>query len=309
MAGLTECIAPAYAESIRSEADRLGGTVSPSDFLDGVVLGVQPVIVRLGPVSVRWFGVMVAAGLACGLLYTLRAARARGFEADDVYACALWAFLAGIVGARVFHVVDKLDFYLQNPYSILSPSQVSMSAWGGALCGGVALVICARRRGLPAMLLLDAAIPGFVLGQMIGRLGSLVNGESWGAPTSLPWGIIYLSADSMVPPNRLGIATHPYAAYELLWGGLILVVARWLARRPVPPGVLACTVALLYSLGRGFLGVWREEGAVLLGLQQAQVIALAVVLVALPLLVWLLVRRPVVIGAPVRPKAPAPPMV
>ena len=265
---------------------------------------MDPVLLRVGPGTIRWFGIAVALGIALGFWWALRMAKDRGISDADVFACAIGGIGAGLVGARILHVVDKLDYYLQNPYYLLSPSQVSMASWGGLLFGGIAVVVIARRRGVSAPRILDIAVPSFLAGQIVGRVGSLVNGESWGSPSSLPWAVIYLNPGSMVPPGRLAMPTHPYAAYELLW----TITALWLAFRVArgrPADGLVATIALaIYGAGRLVLGQFREEGAWIYGLQQAQVIGGIVVLICLPLIVGMVAgRRHSVTGA-VGPRAP-----
>ncbi len=262
--------------------------MSPADFTNGIVISIGPVAASLGPASIRWLGVAIALGIAAGLLVALRLGRERGVPESDVYALALAGTVAGLVGARALHVVDKLDYYLQNPYYLLSPSQVSMASWGALLFGGAAVVFYARRRAITPSTALDVGIPAFLVGQIVGRVGSLINGESWGSPTSLPWAITYLNGDAMLPPGRLGIPTHPYAAYEMLWTALAVVIAWRFAKRLREPGTLSATALLLYSAGRLVLGQFREEGAFLWGMQQAQVIAVLVMLVCLPWLAYLL---------------------
>lgn len=262
------------------------------DYAAGIVIAIDPVAVRLGPVSLRWYGVLIALGITAGLYLALREARRRGMDEDAVYSAALWAIVAGVLGARLFHVVDKLDYYLQNPYLLISLGQGGLAMWGGIFGGLLAVWLYSRRHGLPALRLADAATPGLLVGQMIGRIGSLVNGDSWGAPTNLPWGVVYTHPDAALPAMSQGIPTHPYPAYELLWCLLVLgLVWPWRNRLSVD-GVLFAAYLLLYSAGRFFLTFVREEGAFLFGLQQAQVVAAATFLVVLPWLVWLLTGRP-----------------
>jgi phosphatidylglycerol:prolipoprotein diacylglycerol transferase len=147
--------------------------------------------------------------------------------------------------------------------------------------------VYARIGRLPALRLLDVATPGLLLGQMIGRLGSLVNGESWGTQTSLPWGIVYTHPDARLPLESLGLPTHPYAVYEIAWNLVAFGLLWRLRERWRLDGVLFAVYLLLYSAGRFGLTFVREEGYFLFGLQQAQVIAAAVFLFALPFLVYL----------------------
>jgi phosphatidylglycerol:prolipoprotein diacylglycerol transferase len=116
-------------------------------------------------------------------------------------------------------------------------------------------------------------------------LGSLVSGDAWGKPASVPWAVVYERADALLPPDRVGMPTHPYAAYELLWS-LAIFALLWLLRgHALPPGARFLLLLALYGAGRFALGFLREERVVLAGLQQAQVVALALLAVAVPLLV------------------------
>jgi phosphatidylglycerol:prolipoprotein diacylglycerol transferase len=262
------------------------------EFTEGFVIGIDPVLFRLGPISLRWYGVMIALGITVGVYLALREARRKGVDEDVVYSAALWSILGGIVGARVLHVVDKLDFYLQNPAHLFSLAPGGMAIWGGVLSGLLVMNVYARSRHLSALRLADIAAPGLLLGQVVGRIGNLINGDAWGAPTSLPWGLVYVHPDAMLPPASVGIATHPYPLYEIAWGLLVFGLLWQLRERLQVDGALFAIYVLLYSAGRFALTFVREEGLFLFGLQQAQVIAAGVFLVALPFLVYLLAGDP-----------------
>jgi phosphatidylglycerol:prolipoprotein diacylglycerol transferase len=133
----------------------------------------------------------------------------------------------------------------------------------------------------------DVAALSMLAGQMIGRVGCIVNGCAYGIPTSLPWGFIYVKPGAMIPAELMGMPTHPYPVYEMLWNGALLI-GLWLWRkRAKPDGVIFATYVGLYALGRFVLTFVRNEREVLLGLQQAQVIALGAMAGAVSLMVYL----------------------
>jgi phosphatidylglycerol:prolipoprotein diacylglycerol transferase len=160
-------------------------------------------------------------------------------------------------------------------------NQGGLAVWGGLITGGLAALVAARRHSLPIPRLADATVVGLIVGQMIGRVGCIVNGDAYGGPTSLPWGLIYVNPDAMLPDALRGVPTHPYPIYEILWDFFLLGLLLVLRRHPLPHGLLFSIYAVGYSLGRFSLSFLRQEAVVLWGLQQAQLVALVLLLAAM----------------------------
>jgi phosphatidylglycerol:prolipoprotein diacylglycerol transferase len=261
--------------------------------VDGLVVGIDPVLLRLGPLSLRWYGLMIALGIVLGLVVARREARRLGLAEDALYGLALWGTLGGLVGARLFHVLDRIDFYIQNPGAVLSLQQGGLAVWGAVVGGVAAGGLHCRLAGLPIGRAADVAAPGMLLGQSVGRIGNLINGDAYGRPLDAPWSLIYVHSDALIP--GLGEPTHPYPLYELLWNALALGLLWRLRRAPRRDGTLFLLYLVLYALGRFGLAFVRQETILLFGLQQAQLVALVVIALALPLL-W---RRlaPTAVGA------------
>ncbi len=256
----------------------------------------DPVILRFGPVELGWHGLFTALAVLVAVWTGLRRAEQRGLPAEPLGQIVTWAVVGGVVGARLFHVLDHLPYYLGHPLDALAFWTGGMAVYG-AFVGGIAGgLLAARGTGLPAWPLLDAAAPAMLLGQAIGRLGCLSNGDAWGAPTGGAWGIVYWHPDARLPPELLGVPTHPYPLYEM--GAVVLLMAcLWLARGwlHAQEGRLFLAAAVGYSAIRFVMSSVRQETAVLWGLQEAQVVALAVgcAAVGLLLLRW---RQPVAAG-------------
>jgi phosphatidylglycerol:prolipoprotein diacylglycerol transferase len=249
-------------------------------------MAIDPVLVQVGPVVVRWYGLMIATGIALGIFVALREARRLGISEDATYSCSLWGVVGAIVGARLFHVIDRADFYLQNPSSILAIQQGGLAIWGGVAGGIAAGALYCRIAGLPVARVADMAAPAMLLGQIVGRLGCLVNGDAFGGPTTLPWSIMYVHPDALMPD--LGEPTHPYPLYEIAWNVVLLGVTWRMRRAGYRDGAVFLTFLVGYSLGRVLLTFVRQETLIAFGLQQAQLIGLAAILVALPFLPRLL---------------------
>ena len=236
-----------------------------------MVIGVDPIIVSLGPVAIRWFGVLALLGLGVGLGLTLRAARAIGIPGERVLDAAAWSIPVGVLSARAAHVMGAWEYYFTRPAEIWQITLGGLSLWGGLVGGSVAAAIALRRDPLSRARIADAASPGLALGIAIGQVGRFLNGDGQGLPTNLPWGTRYTHELSAVPD--FGVPRHPAQVYD---GIVALLVFALLLRLPRtgPIGVRFWTFLALYGGARVALGGVRLEPAFLFGLQEEQLIAL-----------------------------------
>lgn len=247
-------------------------------------LTFDPVIARLGPVDLSWHGVFTALAVVAAVWLGLRRAERRGLPAEPLGRVMTWGLIGGIVGARLFHVLDHLPYYLANPLEAPAVWKGGIAVYGSFLGGVGGGLLAARQTGLPVWPLLDAATPAMLLGQAIGRLGCLSNGDAWGAPTGRAWGIVYWHPHALLPPDLLGVPTHPYPLYEIA-AVLVLLAGLHLARgRLAAPGETFMAAALGYAVIRFGLSFVRQETVLLWGLQEAQLVALVTTLVVLALL-------------------------
>lgn len=254
--------------------------------MNGIVIDIDPTIVQLGPLALRWYGLFFGLAIASGVWLALREAARKGLDVDRVQSLAIWSVAGGMIGARLFHVIDRWELYAAEPLRALSVWEGGLAVYGGLIGGVLTGLVYALRNGLPAWKLGDAAAPGMILGQAVGRLACIPNGDAYGAPTGVPWAFVYTNPLSMIPPDLLGVPTHPYAAYELLFNLAVLAVLWRLRGVFKTDGLLFLAYAVVYGVGRFLLSFYRVEKVWFWGLQEAQVIALLVVAVALPLLIW-----------------------
>lgn len=258
-----------------------------------IEIGINPTIFTVGPFAVGWHGLLTAVAVILAVLITAQLAKRAGISEDDVYSTALWAVPGGIVGARLVHVIDKIDYYLVNPLDIFSLQQGGLSIFGALLGGTLVGVAYAWFRGIPVARLADLTAPGMLVAQMVGRIGCTINGDAYGKATTLPWGLIYTHEGAFLPSDwiRDRVSTHPTPVYELLWDLLVLAAIWWLRRRIKPDGALFILYLMLYSFGRFFITFLRMDPVVALGLQQAQIISILVLVIGVPLLVYLYRRE------------------
>lgn len=243
--------------------------------MNGIVININPVIFQVGHVELRWYSLAVLAAAVAVFFLAVRGARRKGLPFEIIYNLAPWVLLGGVVGARLFHVLDHLTYYLANPAEIIQLQQGGLAIWGALIGGGLAIAIYARVRRLSLGLLADILVPAILVGQIIGRLGCIVNGDAAGGATALPWGFIYTNPASSISPALLGVPTHPYPVYEMLWNAATLLVVLKLKGRFSQDGMLFAVYLILYALGRLILTGVRYESVLFWGLQEAQLLAIA----------------------------------
>lgn len=259
--------------------------------MNGIVIDIDSVIFHVGPFPFRWFAlfVIIAAGIAWWV--GMREARRRGLPMELVQGSLPWIVVGAIIGARLMHVIDRPESYLARLWDVLAVWNGGLAVWGGIIGGIAGGLLYFRRAGLDLRTVSDVAAPAMILGQGLGRLACIPNGDAYGAPTDLPWAFIYTDPSAMVPPELLGVSLHPYPAYELLFD-LALFILLWAARKRRPfvsnPGSLFVLYLAAYSLGRFLLTYTRMEKVWFLGLQEAQILSIAGLAVAiiLAIILW-----------------------
>ena len=247
-----------------------------------------PIAFQVGPMTLRWYGILMATAMALGLWLAYRDAQRRRLDPESLLKAAELALLGGLVGARLYYVLFNLDYYLQYPAKIVAVWEGGLAIHGGVIGGILVGGGYAMRRGLPVARYLDIAAPSLALGQAIGRWGNFFNEEAFGTPTELPWKLF------ISPPHRPLVYAqdeffHPTFLYESLWdlGVFLLLVLAFRGRLARAPGALFLVYVGAYSVGRFITEGIRTDPLMLGPIRVAQLVSvLGVVLavVAVPLL-------------------------
>ncbi len=253
----------------------------------------DPVALKIGPVSVRWYGVMYMLGFGLGwLLGRVRAKKPwtplSTVDVDDLVAVAMFGL---IVGGRVGYVLFyDLPTFLANPLDIFMIWKGGMSFHGGLLGICLAIWLFARKRRLAFFEVTDFFVPLTPLGLLAGRLGNFINGELWGRPTDMPWGMIFFDPAAGLVPR------HPSQLYEAFLEGVVLfTVVWWYSSRPRPRMAVSGLFLALYGLFRFAVEFVRQPdpqlGFIAFGwLTMGQILSLPMLVGGLVLL-WLAYRR------------------
>jgi phosphatidylglycerol:prolipoprotein diacylglycerol transferase len=226
----------------------------------------DPVALHLGPLAVRWYGLMYLVAFAQILILgRIRARRVPelGWQARDLDDVLLYGVLGTILGGRLGYVLFyKPAYYLHHPLETFAVWEGGMSFHGGFLGVIVALWLFGRRRNWPWLGVTDFIAPLVPLGLAAGRLGNFINGELWGRPVehpeSVPWAMWFPQADATP------LARHPSQLYEFGLEGLVLfALLWWYARRPRPRGAVSGLFLLGYGAARFSVELAREPDSFL----------------------------------------------
>ena len=254
-------------------------------------IDINPVIFSIGSLEFRWYSLAIMVAIFTAVWFVGREFRRKGLDDTNFGNIALVTIVSGILGARLFHIIDRLDEYLDDPASIINFQEGGLAIYGAVVGGFFGAALATRIWKVPFLPAIDAIAPGLVLAQGIGRFGCLVNGDAWGAPTDSPFAFVYTNPDSFIPNRLLNVPTHPYPIYDMVMNFAIFGVLMWLRTRPLPNGSLFAIFVSLYAFGRFFISYVREERVWFWGLQEAQVIAIIGMVLGLFAIRWLFSRR------------------
>jgi len=242
---------------------------------------------HIGPLVIRWYGILMATSIVIGLWICHRQARRERLPADDIIGVAQWAILAGLLGARLYEVAFNWDYYGQYPSKIFAVWEGGLAIHGGLIVGPLVGLWLARRAGIPILRGFDVTAPSFAIGQAIGRWGNFFNEEAFGRPTDLPWKL-YISPPHRPPGYTQFDYFHPAFLYESAWDlAVFFLLIAWLRPRlRQQPGALFFAYVGLYSIGRFMIEGLRLDSFWLGSFRVAQLASLLGVLVAIVGLVW-----------------------
>jgi phosphatidylglycerol:prolipoprotein diacylglycerol transferase len=245
------------------------------------------IAVQIGPLVIRWYGILMATAIVVGLWLAHRQAKREGLPADDIISAAQWGILAGLVGARLYEVVFNWDYYGQHPAKILAVWEGGLAIHGGLIVGPLVGAWLAHRWRLPVLRCLDVAAPSLALGQAIGRWGNFFNEEAFGQPTNLPWKL-YISPSHRPPGFTQYEFFHPTFLYESLWDfAVFLALITWLRpRMRAHPGALFFVYIGLYSIGRFAIEAIRLDSFWLGSIRVPQLASVIGVLIAVIGVAW-----------------------
>ncbi len=246
---------------------------------------MSPVIFKIGSITIRWYGVLIMAGVVLGLFLAGREAKRQGVNIGFIHDLFFYMLISAIIGARFYYVIFSWDLYRNNMGEILAFWHGGLAIHGAIIGGTLSALIYTRLKGVSFWQVADICSPSLILGQAIGRWGNFFNQEAFGRPTDLPWGIFI---DKAQRPLQYLHETHfhPTFLYESLWDFCVFLFLLWARRRKgIIRGDVFLGYLLLYSLGRFFVEGLRTDSLMVAGFRVAQIISLLLIFVSLITLV------------------------
>lgn len=252
----------------------------------------------VGPFEIRFYALFILLGIVLATSIAAFRLKSRGVEPGVALDVAIWAVPLGIVGARAYHVATHLSDYFgagKNPLSALFVWEGGIAIYGGLIGGALGAWIAAKQARVSFLGLADAFAPGILLAQGIGRWGNYFNGELFGVPTTLPWGLEVPSYNPAYPVGLPdGVLFHPTFLYESIWNFLGVFVLLYLERKfELRWGKLFAAYMIYYSVGRAFIESIRiDPSMIFLGVRTNVWAAILGVLLGVVLFVWLRRKHP-----------------
>ena len=235
---------------------------------------VSPIIVQLGPLALRWYGVLIMLGILIGGQVAARYVKRHGQNPETIWDLLVWVLVPALVGARLYYVFiqsprgpEGLGRFLADPALIFQIWTGGLHIYGAFIFGAIALLVFVRRRKLPLLVYLDAIGLALPLTQAIGRQANFINQELYGPPTTLPWGL-RIDEEHRIGPYRDmtkypdSTRFQPLFLYESLWNIIGFGLIFWISRRyekQLRDGDIILMYLIWYPLGRFLIEFFRTD--------------------------------------------------
>ncbi|WP_336389708.1 prolipoprotein diacylglyceryl transferase [Staphylococcus aureus] len=254
----------------------------------GIVFNyIDPVAFNLGPLSVRWYGIIIAVGILLGYFVAQRALVKAGLHKDTLVDIIFYSALFGFIAARIYFVIFQWPYYAENPGEIIKIWHGGIAIHGGLIGGFIAGVIVCKVKNLNPFQIGDIVAPSIILAQGIGRWGNFMNHEAYGGPVSRAF-LEQLHLPNFIIENMYinGQYYHPTFLYESIWdvAGFIILVN---IRKHLKLGETFFLYLTWYSFGRFFIEGLRTDSLMLTSnIRVAQLVSILLILISISLIIY-----------------------
>ena len=237
--------------------------------------------ISIGPLTVHYYGAIIAFGLILGVMYACRRSKDFGLKEDDLIDGVLWVTPFAIICARAYYVIFRwAEEYAANPISALYIWQGGLAIYGGVIGAVVGITVFCKIRKIKPVVVLDVVSLSFLIGQSIGRWGNFFNREAFGAETDVLWKMGLMKANGDI------IYVHPTFLYESLWNACGLVILHFASKRRKFDGQVALGYMAWYGLGRCMIEGLRSDSLYIGPFRVSQLLAGVSCIAAVSILLW-----------------------
>ncbi|WP_404475894.1 prolipoprotein diacylglyceryl transferase [Staphylococcus pseudoxylosus] len=250
---------------------------------------IDPIAFELGPISVRWYGIIIAAGILLGYFIAQASVKRIGYDQDTLVDIIFWSAIFGFIVARIYFVIFQWPYYIQNPIEIPMIWHGGIAIHGGLIGGFVTGIIICKQKNINPFQIGDVITPSMILGQGIGRWGNFMNHEAHGGPVSRSV-LENLHIPDFIIDNMYndGKYYQPTFLYESIWDilGFVILI---LLRKHLRVGDTFCLYLIWYSIGRFFVEGMRTDSLMLTSdIRVAQLMSIILILVGI---IIMIIRR------------------
>lgn len=253
------------------------------------VLGtIDPVAFSLGPISVHWYGVIIAAGIVIAFLVGQREMVKRGLHPDFLTDLLIWAVPLAIVGARIYYVMFEWDSYKDNPGEIIAIWNGGLAIHGALIMSVIVAYLFTKKRNTPFLKVADILAPSILIGQAIGRWGNFMNQEAHGGEVSRTFLENLFIPDWIINHMYIdGAYHHPTFLYESMWSLVGIIILVLLRRVNLVRGEMFFFYMIWYSVGRFYIEGLRTDSLYVVGdLRAAQLVSVISIIIAVVLIIY-----------------------
>ena len=275
---------------------------------------MNPIFLEIGPLEIRYYGLMYAISFMIAIYFGKKWAEKKGINGIIFENFAFITIISGLIGARLYYVLLSLNYYLNNPLDIIAIWKGGLAIHGGIIGGFLGALFYSKKHKLNLWDLTDISAPFLLLGQGIGRVGNLMNGEIHGVPTFTPWNIIFsrqsrfaewyemyqasslqvqMEFNELVPwglvfpsaspageefPN---VALHPAMIYEMILNFIGFIILYRLYRKwNLSKGIITMIYIMIYAINRSFVSFFRAEDLMVMGMRAPHLISIVMFIIA-----------------------------
>lgn len=267
--------------------------------MDFLMLDINPVAFQLGPIAVRWYGILIVSGIVLAYYIGQREAVKRGLPEDFLADMLIWTVPIAIISARIYYVAMRWEVYGANPERIIRIWEGGIAIHGALIGSIITAYIYSHIKGISFLKVADITAPSILVGQIIGRWGNFMNQEAYGGPVTRTF------LENLFLPNWIieqmyieqdGTYVHPTFLYESVWNFIGLIILIFLRKLNLQRGEMFFFYIIWYSCGRFFIEGLRTDSLYLVGdLRSAQVVSIIGIVVGISAIVYRRLKvRPVV---------------